>query len=455
MSQKLPDFLTQGEASRLFPVLSTTSKEGRTTSIVLACMARIDEFGASLLAGVGQNVGVRSRIDTFTEVVCRNRPSELKDRPDGLIVVSTGSREWRALVEAKIGSSELDYEQIEKYRVLAKANGIDCLITISNQFATSPEIHPIPEVNKSRSKVPVFHWSWMHVLTEAEILLNQESVTDKDQRLLLNELRRFLTHDSAGVQGFTRMPKEWSELNKLVSSGGVIPAKSQDAVAVVASWHQETRDLALILSRMTERHVSERLSRKNRGNPQERIKEELTHLREYRQLISELDVPDAASSINVVADLSRRTIDVGMTIRAPEDRVSTKAKLNWLLKQIKTTVTEDCFIRLLWPGKAESTQYSIQQLRDEPNLAGKDREHLVPHSFHVFYSKRSGARFTQQSNFIVDLETVVPDFYREIGSDLTAWQPRAPRIKAEKSSAEDVSADGISEAANDFNIEDE
>lgn len=52
MTEKLPEYLIQGEQARLFPVLATTSKEGRTTSIVLACLAKIDEFGAALLARV-------------------------------------------------------------------------------------------------------------------------------------------------------------------------------------------------------------------------------------------------------------------------------------------------------------------------------------------------------------------------------------------------------------------
>jgi len=43
---ELPDFLKQGEAARLFPVLSTTSKEGRATSILLSCLDKVDEFAA-------------------------------------------------------------------------------------------------------------------------------------------------------------------------------------------------------------------------------------------------------------------------------------------------------------------------------------------------------------------------------------------------------------------------
>lgn len=450
MSEQLPEYLSQGEQARLFPVLATTSKEGRTTSIVLACLAKIDEFGASLLSSVSQKVGVRTKIETYTEVVCKNRPPNIKDRPDGLIVVRNGSREWRALVEAKVGSAELNPDQIEKYRQLAKDNAIDCVISISNQFATSALMHPLPEVQKSRSKIPVFHWSWMFILTEADLLLNQESVSDSDQRLLLNELRRFLTHESAGVKGFDRMPKEWGDLNKLVSSGGVIAAKSSDAVAVVTAWHQETRDLALILSRMTETNVSERLSRKHKTDGAARIKTEVGTLRETHLLESELDVPDAAAPLEIFADMKRRSVTVGMTLRAPEDKVSTKARVNWILRQVKTDQLDDLYLRLMWPGKAEPTQYPVADLKENPELAEADRSHLTPHSFHIFRSKRLGARFTQQTNFIVDLEELVPNFYGEIGAELSAWQRRPPKIKEDRSSADDVSTKGISEDAQDY-----
>ena len=261
VSEALPDYLKQGETARQFPVLSNTSKEGRTTSIVLACMSKVTEFASELLASTGQKIGKRAKLETYTEIDLKNSTPEHKDRPDGLISIKVGSRHWRALVEAKIGSSELDAGQIEKYRGLAKDAGIDCLITISNQFATSSDVHPLEEVRKSRSKIPVFHWSWMHVLTTAVLLISKEAGEDDDQRILQNELRRILTHDSAGVKGFDRMPKEWGELNKLISSGGNIPVKSPLVQPVIEAWHQEVRDLSLILSRMTGASVSHKLPR--------------------------------------------------------------------------------------------------------------------------------------------------------------------------------------------------
>ncbi len=57
MNSSVPDLLTQGDPARLFPVLADTSKEGRATSILLACISIIDELGGELLKGTGQRVG--------------------------------------------------------------------------------------------------------------------------------------------------------------------------------------------------------------------------------------------------------------------------------------------------------------------------------------------------------------------------------------------------------------
>ena len=450
MSERLPEYLLQGEIARLFPVLSTTSKEGRTTSIVLACLSKIEEFGANLLGTIGQRVGVRTKIETYTEVVFKKHSSDIKDRPDGLIILKTGSREWRALVEAKVGNSDLEEDQIERYRTLAKENGVDCVITISNQFATNTSSHPMESVRKSRSKIPVYHWSWMHILTASHLLISQEGVSDRDQLILLNELRRFLSHESAGVKGFERMPKEWGELNKLVSSGGAISARPKEAVIVLEAWHQETRDLSLILSRLAQTGVSERLPRKHIHDAALRQKDEMISFRDLNQLHCSLDVPDAAAPVEVVADMMRRSIDVGMTLRAPEDKKTTKARLNWLLRQIKTENVDDLFVRLLWPGKSDPTQFSVSELRENIDIVIEGKEHLTAHGFHVFCSKRTGGRFTQQVNFITDLEQIVPEFYGVIGANLTAWKKSAPKIQPEKHSAEDVSPDAIFNEAEGF-----
>ncbi len=64
----LPEYLARGERARLFPVLADTSKEGRSTSILLACLANVREFSQSMLSSIGQRVGKRAAVVTYTEV---------------------------------------------------------------------------------------------------------------------------------------------------------------------------------------------------------------------------------------------------------------------------------------------------------------------------------------------------------------------------------------------------
>lgn len=450
MDSHLPEILIQGESSRLFPVLSMNSKEARATSILLSSMIYVEEFGAQLFATIGQKRGKLTKIKSFTEVVFKGQNESSLSRPDGLIVLTTSTRKWMALVETKVGNNKINSEQVERYRNLAKENNIDCVITISNQFATSPDNHPVEEIRQSRSKIPVFHWSWMSILTATELLVINKEITDETQLMLLNELRRFLSHESTGVRGFDRMPKEWAILNKTVSTGGGINVKSPEVQIVLDSWHQETRDLSLILSRMTGVLVKEKLMRKHLLSPNQRKKDEKTNLQENFQLKCSFEIPDTAGPIDVVADLRRRTVEVGITLKAPEDRKSTKARLNWLLRQIKSENTDDLFIKVNWPGSSISTQFSYNELMNDVTIADDGKKHLVTTGFHVYYSKRLGPRFTQVNNFISDIENIVPDYYSNIGSNLIAWKKPAPKIHKDRISPEDVSPDAITEDAELF-----
>jgi len=439
----LPDYLGQGDVARLFPVLATTSKEGRTTSIFLACLANIDEFRDSLLGSLGVRTGKRTVLNCFTEIVFKKEKHKTNDRPDGLIVVRNGDREWRALVETKVGNNALDVDQIERYRILAKENEIDCVITISNQFASLPTNHPLVEVRKSKSKIPVYHWSWMNIFTQADLLLTNVEVGDIEQSFMLSELRRFLSHESAGVKGFDRMPPEWPELNKLVSAGGKILQKSAEAEAVLGAWFQETKDLSLILSRQTETTVTERVKRHLIRDVVAREKDGLETLRNERCLEAVFDIPNAAAPLIVTADIARRTIDVGMTLRAPTDKKSSKARVNWLLRQVGSLDSPDLHVRLTWPGRSEVTQFSYSELKDDPGICEIGKEAMQVTAFHLFYARGLGTRFAQQANFISDLEAIVPDFYREIGQKLSVWRAPAPKIKKDRETAADVSVGAI------------
>lgn len=424
----LPDMLSSGEPSRLFPVLADTSKEGRTLSIFLACLENVGEFGRAMLGGLGLRLGPRSRIDTYTEVVLRKATVEARHRPDGLIVVHTGRTTWTALVEAKVGTAELANEQIEAYLSLAKANGVDAVITVSNQFTPLPTHHPLSISPALTRKVELFHWSWGDVITQAQLLRETGDVVDREQLILLAELQRFLLHPSSGVKEFDQMPAAWSALCAKVAAGGTIGARDPLAQEVVGSWHQALDRVTTVLSRQIGDHVRVALTRAEATDPVLRLRQALAGLSAGVCLTTQIVVPDAAAPMQACADLRTHVVSFQMRLKAPADRQSTKARLSWLLRQLAGAEAKDVHVRLLWPGRAAATQFPLAALQASPELATKDRAGMVVSSFEVLLVRDLGARFVKPKIFVTELVAAASAFHAQVGEYLAAWQPKPAKI---------------------------
>ncbi|WP_157089374.1 hypothetical protein [Oceanibaculum pacificum] len=407
---ELPSMLSRGERARLFPVLADTSREGRTLSIFLSCFETVDEFGRSLLTSIDAPIRARTKIETFTEVVLKKNENGSSARPDGLILLNNGSKQWTALVEAKVGNSDLTIEQIEAYLNLAKANSIDALITLSNQFTPLPTHHPL-NVPPNRRKVELYHWSWMYVVTQSTLHLSDDEVSDREQRVILREMNRFLLHPSSGVKGFDQMPAAWTEVVSKVIAGAPVAVNATETQEVVGAWHQEIGDLCLVLSRQLETSVKVKMSRSHAANPVERQRDAQRTLAEQAQLTAILEVPDCAAPIHICADFKARALTLSIKLKAPEDLKSAKARLNWLLRQLQKSEPSGLHIRCYWPGRAASTQHPLAALRENPDLLSIERPGLVLLSFDIVMTKDLGPRFGQRKNFISELETIVPDFY--------------------------------------------
>lgn len=441
LMNSIPEYLVKGEKARLFPVLSDTSKEGRTTSVVLACLAHVQEFGRAMLSTVGQRAGSRARVICYTEV-CFKKDEKIKgDRPDGLIVLKVGRREWKALVEAKVGNAELNPNQLERYLELARTNDVDAVITISNQFTPAPNEHPVPVSRRAVSKVALYHWSWMHILTQVDLLLQNDEVADEDQEGVLVELARFLTHDSAGVKGFDSMPAAWAELVQSVANGSAISHRSPLAKEVIDAWYQEARDLSLILSRKIGVQVATRLPRVHRNDSQARLKSDLEELSKNSVILTSWDIRDAAGALDFCVDLKTKTVTASMKVRAPADKVKSTARLNWLLRQLNNEAPEDLFVRLHWTGPGVYTQHALATLRENPDVISQDRPNAQLHTLEICLVRSLAGRFGQRKNFIVDIEKLVPEFYERAGQRIKAWQPSAPRIREISTTEDGISAE--------------
>lgn len=412
----------------LFPVIADTSKEGRAVSIFLSCLEHVAEYGRLLLGEIGVKTHSRTTVETWTEVNLKKTGPKVL-RPDGLIVVRNGEMKWTALVEAKIALAELSVDQVEAYLDLAKMNGIDALITISNQFAPYPVHYPLTISPASAKKASLFHWSWTDLLTKAEVMLAKEQVRDPVQNQVLTQLARFLGNSASGVQGYDLMPQAWSDLVGMIQSRSPITHRSVEVQDVVAAWHQKSQDLCCRLSRRYKDKVHVKLPKAHATDAFERVRSDTNTLVESHCVQSDFSIPGAASPVSVTCDFGKRALYFAMALEAPTDRKSTKARVNWLLRQIEKARPDNVYLRLNWPGKAPFTQFGLETLRKAPELAEQDGK--VVNRFEVIWVQDLGSRFTKRKNFNGELEGIFT-FYEEIGRRLKAWQ--APKARLEKSS---------------------
>jgi hypothetical protein len=421
-----PEYLDRGEPARLIPVTADSNKEARAASIFLATLMAVPSFAKEVLGTIGQRVGARTGLQCFTEVRFKNEENT-NQRPDGLILFDSGrGRTWSGLVEAKIGSADLSQEQVEAYVQLARANGVSAVVTISNQFVALPTHSPVKIPKALLRSVDLYHWSWTHLKTVAHLLLNEDEFESKDQRYILSEFFRYFDHESVGVSRFDRMNSEWKEIVGKVVARAPLVRNSPLVENTVAAWHQETRDICLLMTQKLRRPVRLRLSRAHSDDPALRMSDDADYLARHGELRCTLEIPDAAAPIAVSANLGLRSITVAMSLEAPKDRQRSSARVNWLLRQLVKSNPEDIHIRLVWPGRGPASQFTLTELREKADSIVPPNS--IPTSFDISLIRDIGGKFSGAKTFIEQLEDAVPHFYSEVGERLRAYVAPPPRL---------------------------
>lgn len=435
----LPPMLKYGEPARLFPVLADTSRENRMASIFLSLLPVVPSLAEVVLNTAGVRVSKRTKIETFTEVVLQQSTELKNNRPDGLILVTNGKTQWSALVEAKIGKAELDPDQVSRYLDAAKANQIDAVITISNQFVARADHSPVDLPKLTLRKAGLYHWSWAWLATQGELLAYQQTIEDVEQRFLLSELIRLCQHPNTGVEQFNQMNASWKDIVQAVANQERLKKTSSEVEETVGAWFQELRDLSLQLSRHIGQTVSVKIERKHLADGSMRLKDSVAELVNENAIHAAFTVPNSAADIDLTADLARKTIIVGMKLKAPLDKKSTKARVNWLIRMLKEDDAR-LIIRAHWPGRRPTTQKELSVLMAAPETLQDEGADTVPHAFEVLLVANLGKRFAGRKTFIEDIERLVPEFYNLVGQHLRAWQPPPP--KPIKSNSKQETDDG-------------
>ncbi len=244
-------------------------------------------------------------------------------------------------------------------------------------------------------------------------------------------MTRYLNHDSSGVNRFDSMNREWKDVVAKVKNGAKLNKNSEEVENTVSSWHQEQRDLSLVLSRKLGQAVKLRLSRTHRTDPQARLKSDCELLACEHVLRCELDIPHAAAELHVEANLEKRVIVTSMRLDAPKDKKKTSARVNWLRRQLDNVESEGFFVKAIRPGKAESTQAPLGLVLEDPEHLESENTDAVPTAFEVRYVTDQASRFSGNKVFIEELERAVPHFYEQVGQRLRAWVPPPPKMKSD------------------------
>jgi hypothetical protein len=421
-------FLKHGLPVRLFPIFPESAREQRSLSIMLAAMTSVRPFADKILSPLGVRLGKRATLSCYTEVTLANEVKGVRDRPDALIVLDSGKTTWTALVEAKVGKSVVEDEQLERYIELARANGINAIITITNELTPAPTINPAQPRKTLPKNLELYHLSWSSILTQAFLLVSsKESPFDNDdEAFIASELVRYLEDQNSGRLPLDQMNKEWPKIVSDVQAGHPINAKLPEVSEMVATWHQEARDVALIMTRKLKEPVSLTISRAQIADPRSWIDGEIKAFCDSKALSFELDVPNAASRITVRADFLRRSIAVCMKVGAPLDKAGNGARLNWVLRQLQRSDLSKVTIRCITRGKGFNYGATANEI-DPKSDELKALTEIV--SFEIETSADLSARFNSRKKFVESLEELVPAFYANVGQYVQAWVPPPPQVK--------------------------
>jgi hypothetical protein len=417
---------TSWHAARLIPtagIRGQEEQEKRATSSLLAVMRAVSEFGHALLKELGAPKA--TVIETFAEVRFKDAAGKAVI-PDGAIVCRRGAKTWTCLVEVKTAGAPLRDEQVSAYLDVARDNGFDGVLTISNQITASSAESPVSVDGRKLKRTCLWHFSWWRVLTEAIVQHRYRGISDPDQAWILGELIAYLDSAASGAGGFEDMGDKWVGVRK-AAHDGTLRQNNPEARAVAERWEEFTQYLCLGLSQDLGRAVSAVRPRKQAVSA--RLDELVKQLAADGVLSAVLRVPDAVGDIRLQADLRARRTLTSLTIDAPREGRA-KSRVNWLLRQL-VDAPDDLRVEAAFPNVRETTSVLLGDLREEPEklfyAADPKRE---PRSFTITLARAMGQkRGKAEGSFVRETRAQTFDMYGDIVQSLKAWQPRPPKLR--------------------------
>ncbi|WP_207228756.1 TerD family protein [Streptomyces sp. BK239] len=397
--------------ARLFPVSALKSdreRETRATSVLLAVMAQVPEFGRRLTAGFGAPAG---RMETFTEVSLPH--GDTPRRPDGVIRVDRAGKLWTALVETKTNGNALKSDQVQAYMDIAARRGYEAVITLSNDVAL--EGSPLVDVKvdgRRKHKVALRHLSWAEVAHQAQMLIRHEGVGNSAHAWLLQELLLYLQHDNSGCHGFQNMGAAWVPVRKGIDDETLCQGDPR-ALEVVESWERLIRQVCLGLGGDLGQKVLP-VQRARRGaDPAQRRARMADELCVEGKLQAELRIDGAPGVLTVGADLRTARLRTSVEIPAPGQGYP----LSWAKRLVRrlADAPADLHVETLVEGETGGgPRGTLERLRPEPaDMLPKNGARITGFRLTLVKGMGSG-RGSAESGFIRSVDDAVQRFHRTV-----------------------------------------
>ena len=399
-------------------------QEQRATSSLLAVMGAVPQFGRAILDHVGAPGG---RIQTFTEIRFVDEDTRLSI-PDGAVVIERGKARWVCLVEVKTAGAELREEQVERYLELARVNGFDAVLTISNQITASPVESPMAidpkKAEEGRASTPFVVAGDDRGAGRAQAPRGERSRPGVDPRRAdrlprprARGRRRVRRHGRAMGVGPRRRPRSHAEAFRSRRSRRREPMGAARRLPR-ARTHPGPRppgraDVA------TEDGSGGTAGLARPINGRSRQAAGL----DPRAGCGRRDRPRGGPPGSTVPNVDRgRGAEGGSTDHPDQlDASSTRGAR-------RTTSS----IEVRYPNQKEPTSCTLKDARAKPErLLYSTDPKREPMSFRVTMSKDLGMkRGRLAGSFVLESKQQTSDFYRSIVQGLRAWAPAAPKLPA-------------------------
>lgn len=430
------------QQARLIPtsgINGAQEQERRATSALLAVLGAVKEFGRELTKSLGAPAG---DVETFIEV-----PFDLNGSqqiPDGVLRVSRGKKVWTALVEVKTGRNELTTEQLERYLDVAKANGFQALLTISNQTPVAAGVHPTKVDKRKLRQVSLHHRTWSEILAQAVMEKEHRGIRDPDQAWILGELIRYLEHDRSGAMEFEDMSQSWVTVRNAVNDG-TLRTTDGAATEVAGRFDALLRFTALKLGTRLGTQVSVVQSRREQADPASRLQSHVDTMVRDGRLHGSLRIPDTVGDLDIAVDLRSRQVTCSVNIDAPRDgRPTTKVK--WLIRQLKNTHDKVRLEANVANQRGAGASELLGKVREDPGTLILDPSKTL-RSFTVATNHQMGIKGGRGAGSFIDgFLTAVDAFYSEILQSLKAWSAKPPALRNPTEVSDLAKSQGVKES---------